>query len=836
MRIQYMTNYHNLRKSLAVNLIGRLLAALLVLVSADTWAVGLGKMRVLSALDQPLEAEIELLSTTPAELNTLEVGLGSRSDFTRAGVERSSLLSLVKLETQVREDGDAFIRLTTDDPVTEPFLHFLVAIEWAGGKLIREYTALLDPPLYAQGRPASVSSPRVAGADPAGSTIRQGQPQGQQPSAEPLSPARLAAQAAARPARGGPLYGPIRRGETLSDIVAGMNLPQGVDVFQAMIALLQRNPEAFILGNINLVKEGSTMVLPTGQEMAAISKVVASAEYSKHLNEWLAYRNRVAGSQLAAGTPAATPSALPSDDGSVRAEPTGTTRSAAGAPAEGSGLSEDVLRIIQSDDGTQAAATASGDSEEVGALKSQLAVMEESLLSTELENKELRERLAMLEEQIKETNKLLRLENPGLALAEQSASADRGSSGAAGAGGADNRAGAGDAGARATSGEDSAAAPAGASQVRVTSSTSLLEPLNEILRGDMLWKVLLALAAIVLLIGIVVYIRRRQSYAEFEETMMTGSTYDMRSQSSAFTQVPRMDSSQQSRHSTRADSQQSGSLMQTSFMSEMGAPGMGAMQADEVDPVAEAEVYMAYGRDQQAMEVLQDAIRRDPSRVELKLKLLEVYQKRKDVRAFESLAEELYPAIGKDASRWGRVAEMGRRISPRHPLFAGGGSGTTTIDTHLSSREASGVDRDSGSLDLISAPFSRANEFSPRTEDSIPLDLPSTGRGNLEAGADQVAPDDQRGIDVDTDSVSLPFGGGLGTPSTPSRSFAEEADAFGAEPIDDFKASEIATKLDLAKAYLEMGDKDAARGFIEEVLKEGNEAQRQQASELASSF
>ncbi len=827
-----------------MNLIGRLLIALVLLASTDAMAVGLGKMRVLSALDQPLDAEIELLSTTPAELNTLEVGLGSRSDFTRAGVERSTLLALVKFETRVRDNGDAFVKLTTDEPVTEPFLHFLIALDWAGGKLIREYTALLDPPLYAQGRPASVSSPRVAGSESSGAPAQQG---------EAISPARQAAQATAPAARGGQLYGPIRRGETVSEIVSRMDLPQGVDVFQAMVALLQRNPEAFILGNLNLVKEGSTIALPTAQEMAAISKVVASAEYSKHLNEWLAYRNRVAGSQLAARPSPATPSALPRDDGGTQAvstDPTGVDDSGAT-----SGLSEDVLRIIQSEDGTQSGTASSGGGEEIGALKSQLAVMEESLLSTELENRELRERLAMLEEQIRETNKLLRLENPGLALAEQNAAAGANGDGASGlSGAADGSAGAdgessvqGSDGAdatgvntvAATAGGESADASPNTGQVRVTSSSSLLAPLNDLLRGDMLWKLLLALAAVVLLIGIVVYVRRRQSYAEFEETMMTGSTYDMRSQSSAFTQVPRMDSLQHSRPSTRADSQQSGSLMQTSFMTEMGAPGMGAMQADEVDPVAEAEVYMAYGRDQQAMEVLQDAIRRDPSRVELKIKLLEVYQKRKDVRAFESLAEELYPAIGKDPARWSRVTDMGRRISPRHPLFAAAaGSASTAESTQASSRSRSSLDRDSSGLDLISAPFSRGPVQSPPAEEELGLDLPSAGRGGFADMGGGTVDDNRRGLDADTDSVSLPFATGLGTPSAPARAGGDSATAFGAgaEPMDDFKASEIATKLDLAKAYLEMGDKDAARGFIEEVLKDGNESQRQQASELASSF
>ncbi len=800
-----------------MNLIGRALIFFCLLASADALAVGLGKMRVNSALDQPLDAEIELLSTSPAELNGLQVGLGSRSDFTRAGVDRSPLLSLVEFQTLVRDNGEPYIKMTTEEPVTEPFLHLLISLDWTGGRLMREYTALLDPPLYAQGRSASVSSPRIVGAAPGGAAVQ----------AQPTSSARAAQPPAAT--RSGQLYGPIRRGETVSDIVARMNLPQGVDVFQAMVALLQRNPEAFILGNINLVKEGSTITLPTDQEMAAISKVVASAEYSKHLNEWLAYRNRVAGSQIAAPAPA-TPRPLPADGGVSAPAPTSPTSPAPAAGdlverGEGSGLSEDVLRIIQSDQAGSGSVAGGGDGAEIGALKSQLSVMEESLLSTELENRELRERLASLEEQIKQTNKLLQVDNAGLALAEQAAGSGNSAPAAADSG-------------QSTPATFSppSAAEEGGSQVRVTSSSSLLGPVNDLLRGDMLWKLLLGLAAIVLLIGIIVFIRRRQSYAEFEETMMTGSSYDMRSQSSAFTQVPRMDSMQHSRQSTRADSQQSGSLMQTSFMTEMGAPGMGAMQADEVDPVAEAEVYMAYGRDQQAMEVLQDAIRRDPARVELKLKLLEVYQKRKDVRAFESLAEELYPAIGKDGSRWGRVVDMGRRISPRHPLFAGASSTTANADSMQSTRGTSSVDRDSSGLDLISAPFSRGGGFDGRADDAG-LDLASgnTTRPHGEPRGGQAIPGGQAstghgGLDLDTDSLSLPFA------ATPAPAAEASSPSQAVTPMDDFKASEIATKLDLAKAYLEMGDKDAARGFIEEVLKEGNESQRQQASELASSF
>ena len=769
-----------------------------ILLSLDAWAVGLGKMRVQSALDQPLNAEIELLSTTPAELSTLTVTLGTRSDFRRANVDRSTVLSLINFEPSVRDSGEPYVRLTSLEPITEPFLHFLISLEWAGGKLIREYTALLDPPLYAQGRPASVSSPRLSGQSRSGSSV-------QQVSRASASVSRQAA--VTRPANAGEVYGPIQRGETVSGIVGRLNLSTGVDIFQAMIALLQKNPDAFIRGNINLLKEGLTLVMPTNAEIASISKIAASVEFSQQLDEWFAYRNQVAGGQLASSVPQktaldeATSTSATSTDGSV---------------TDSAGISQDVLRIIQSDD-----ELGSANGEELTALRSQLVVMEESLLSTELENNELKERLSLLEDQIKETNKLLKLNNSGLALAENNASE---SSSASQAGTSEEAAAGG-----------GAAEPS--NRVRRASSGNMFDSLlRDLTRGDMLWKVILGLALLILLIGAIVYNRRRKSYAEFEETMMTGSTYDLRSQSSTYTQMPNMDTAQNSQPShLDSHSQQTGSLMQTSFMTEMGAPGMGTMQSDEVDPIAEAEVYMAYGRDQQAMEVLQEAIRRDPGRSELKIKLLEVYQKRKDVRSFESLAEELFAIIGKDADKWSRVADMGRRVSPKHPLFSTASGLTSNIG---STRSGGSIDRDSSGLDLISAPFSRSVTTSASSR--RPAVAASAGGSiNFDLG-DDGGLGGNAFADLDSESVTMPLGGGLNVPSTPANMgfSGGGADDSGllVDTIDDVKDSEIATKLDLAKAYMEMGDRDAARGFLDEVLKEGNESQRKQASELAGNF
>ena len=171
---------------------------------------------------------------------------------------------------------------------------------------------------------------------------------------------------------------------------------------------------------------------------------------------------------------------------------------------------------------------------------------------------------------------------------------------------------------------------------------------------------------LVLLVAAILFIRRRRSIAEFEESILSGSGLDGQTDTT-----------------DTAAANPAGT--DTSFLSDFGMAGMGSMQADEVDPLAEADVYLAYGRDEQAEEVLKEAVARDPGRHELKLKLLEIYQQRDDLKSFETLAEELYPAGGQgDPVTWAKVVKMGNKMNPHNPLFAqelpGGMADTVTSD------------------------------------------------------------------------------------------------------------------------------------------------------------
>jgi len=149
----------------------RFFAALLLAVSpVAAQALGLGNMVVQSGLDEPLNGQIEIISPTASELKTLKVSLASREDFDIAGVDRLPLLFDFKYMIAQAAGGKHVIKVTTEAPIREPFVHFLIQVEWNGGKLIREYSALLDPPRWSSGAPTDISAPEIATAEamPAG--------------------------------------------------------------------------------------------------------------------------------------------------------------------------------------------------------------------------------------------------------------------------------------------------------------------------------------------------------------------------------------------------------------------------------------------------------------------------------------------------------------------------------------------------------------------------------------------------------------------------------------------------------------------------------------------
>ena len=260
-----------------------------LVISGSAWGVGLGKLDVVSALDQPFDGVIELLSVASEDLETMKVSLGTRSDFKRAEVDRSHILDTFVFETEASDNGGAQITIRSTDAVSEPYVHFLISFEWAGGRIIREYTALLDPPEYsAVGEVVNIAETGAGEAGTGEVEVAETDQSVGETSAPMLSLTNATGYAP------GNDYGPVKRGETLADIAQQLDLPSDINVYQRMFGLLKENPNAFIRGNMNLVRQGASLTIPDVATFSSISGVVAIETYRRQVAEWEAYRTAAA--------------------------------------------------------------------------------------------------------------------------------------------------------------------------------------------------------------------------------------------------------------------------------------------------------------------------------------------------------------------------------------------------------------------------------------------------------------------------------------------------------------------------------------------------------------
>jgi pilus assembly protein FimV len=285
---------------------------------------------------------------------------------------------------------------------------------------------------------------------------------------------------------------------------------------------------------------------------------------------------------------------------------------------------------------------------------------------------------------------------------------------------------------------------------------------------------------------------------------------------------------------------------------------MGNIHTDEVDPIAEAEVYLAYGRDETAEEILKEAMVKNPDRQEIKLKLLEIYHQRNDISAFETLAEELYATQGGRGGKvWDKVEEMGRKLNPDNPMFRGGApakapSGATAVRTAVPTKPASpattatapaGIDFQTSATETAKTELAGDFDFD--------IDAPAAGKTKVDDAGDDFSvamPESPPAARQEPSIDSLDMGssadsgldfdiGATETPAAPPPAADVDLDVpAGGSGNGESSAQwdEAATKLDLAKAYIDMGDAEGARSILQEVMSEGSEAQKKQAQELSS--
>lgn len=635
-------------------------------------AAGLGQINVFSGLGQPLRAEIQV-SATAEELQSLSARIASPDAFRQANLSYGSVVSAIRVSVDTRA-ARPVIRLSSDRPVNEPFVDLLVELNWASGRLVREYTFLLDPVDIAAPRPlaAAVDTPAAAPAPRA-------------------APPQAAPQRAAAPARAVPETYTVRRGDTMHRI-ASAHVQSGSTLDQMLVALLRANPQAFDGGNINRLRAGAVLNVPRADAVRAIDPAEARREIRAQAADFDAYRRGLASSATARAPVVAAQAEQESAGRIVPRVEESERPEAAG----------DQVRVSRSE-----AAAADGSAE------ARLQVLEEELTSREKSLEEANARLAQLERSIRDLQRLLELQSGTMGqLQERAAAEPSAEPGAPSAAAqpeaaevaaepmtepalADPAAGeaapaAGDA---TPADETLAEAPVAAAPAEPMAAETqpaappappaapppmpvapvvppaepsfmdaLLEDPTLVAAGGGVLALLLALLAL--------KARQRRKEAEIQ-----AATAELEAGSLG-------GNSQAVFGGTGGQSVDTGatSIMHTDFSQS----GLSSIDTDEgVDPVAEADVYMAYGRDAQAEEILLDALKADPARAAIKLKLLEIYAQRRNARQFETIAGELFALTGGHGRDWEKAAGMGRKLEPENPLYKGeqteiGGSATAS--------------------------------------------------------------------------------------------------------------------------------------------------------------
>ena len=382
-------------------------ACLLVLVLTSPWAVsaaGLGKLTINSALGQPLQAEIDLVAVNNEEISSLAAQLGSHEAFQQAGIDYKPFFSAFDISIEPRPNGDPFIKVTSASAINEPFLNMLVELSWASGRLLREYTVLLDPVESVVPEPVAP----VINNNSAAIENRSDKPGASVPPTQQTVTAKTVEKAPVSGNQRGTTYGPVVQGDTLSDIARQIS-PAGVSLNQVLIATFRANRNAFIEDNINLLKAGEVLRIPNQGEIAAIPEAEANQEVKVHVADWRGYRNRLV---VAANESSENEEVIKqSDMGQI-------TATMADEAVESKGEPKEFLRL--------SSGVPLGDSSSTGGSgnempQDRLRMMEEDATARNLALEEANERIAILERNIQDLQRLLELKNPTLAEAQMQA-------------------------------------------------------------------------------------------------------------------------------------------------------------------------------------------------------------------------------------------------------------------------------------------------------------------------------------------------------------------------------------------------------------------------------
>ncbi|MDR1888127.1 MAG: LysM peptidoglycan-binding domain-containing protein [Zoogloeaceae bacterium] len=601
------------------------MASGLLLAPMAVDAAGLGDITVHSQLGQPLRAEVRVTATSD-ELTGMVAHLASQNAYQQSGARYLPVARQLRF-TLEKAAGGAVIKVTSEKPINDPFMDFMLELSWPAGRLTREYTFLIDPQdLQVKSSGVAPTPPKAVGAAPSAA-------------------APIAAPQANRAAAAGEHV--VKPGETLYRIAAE-NLPVGVTLEQMQVALYRNNPGAFD-GSISRLRAGSVLKIPAQADVISISR-----------NE----------AQKALGAPSAASSGTSNAGGSGKGGASVAASSRQAVKPNASTEKELADRKKNIDEFNN---RVNNLKQEVDTLQEQVKSKDEELARIEklkAEKKAALETAAAAQPTVKtpevvappevsssppvgnEETPVVPGDSPAGEIIANTSPEDE------------------------ISGEEPKTVsepppvptlpPSARSPVQLDTQ----EPEEES-GGGLIWILGGAGALVVLLLGFL-FLRRRGG--DDGDTLSATSI--------AASNIEPFSASFSTKGPTSVFQNAGGQSVDTSNttappVSEFSQAGLGAIDTDEVDPVAEADVYMAYGRDGQAEEILLDALQKDPHRLAIPVKLLEVYASRKNVKDFETLATELYTQTGGKGAEWEKVLSLGSALDPSNPLYGGsGGKGT----------------------------------------------------------------------------------------------------------------------------------------------------------------
>ena len=692
---------------------------LLLLIPSLASALGLGRLQLDSALNEPFDARIRLLSPTADELDSLEVRLADSAAFARVNMDRPAVLGRLRFRLDRAERGADTIHITSAEPIREPFLRFLIEINWSNGRLFREYTVLLDPPLYDPDKRSAELSPATTRAAP--------------PRLEPRATVASDNPDSGRTYYSGGDYGPIRATDTLWSIANATRPSASISINQMMLALLRANPDAFITENINGLKSGHTLRMPTESELNAVG---GDAEI---LTEVLAQH---------AAWQAATGTAAVADE---RPEPALMTADmpalAAGAPA----APDSELRLVSLDNmnGANPEGGAGGGAQD-------LLLAQESIESLKRENLELTDRLTENRNLIEDLQRLLSLKDSEMAaLQAQLGRAEAMAAEAA----AEARA------APAAAGGEETMASAATEEGDAGTRNDYFGALKDILAA---WPLIAIVGAGLLLALLILFLLRLRKGGEAETDILTagpalpgaGAADDAGQETGPPAMAKDLAGSERGRSDRHGGQppaaakglagREAGEPQQKTGPQAPKAAGVMVEEEPEEDPSRKVNTYLAFEQFEQAEEVARDAIAARPGNPEFHIKLLEVFYTSGNSGAYEEAARALHELTGGAGEHWATATAMWSEIAPDRALFAGEqavaapdavvGSDAVADADEITERDAvTGVDEITGEDATVQEGEARAtDEDLQDITDVTPVGALATDSGPAEE-ADQAA-------------------------------------------------------------------------------------------------